>query len=112
MRQGLAVLTTIALAGCGGPSGPPSTDTSSDALPSLERRVEFLERYPRRRAGSRDQGMVHWSGVCGRHRPRALGGGVSPLGALAKARRTLFWLRDAPPKQGLEPHRLYCQVAL
>src|SRR6516165_6671731 len=42
MRQALAVLTTIALAGCSGPSGPPSTDTSSDALPSLERRVEFL----------------------------------------------------------------------
>jgi len=51
MRRALALLTAIALAGCSGPSGPPSTDTSSDDLPSLERRIEFLDRYVTFRRG-------------------------------------------------------------
>lgn len=59
MRQLLALLTMAALAGCSGPTkpGPPSTNTSSDALPSLERRVEFLERYVTFRRGYSDLGF-------------------------------------------------------
>jgi hypothetical protein len=45
MRQMLVLLTVVALAGCSAPSGPSSTNTSSDTLPSLQQRVEFLERY-------------------------------------------------------------------
>jgi hypothetical protein len=46
MRRVLvAFLTTVALDGCGVTAEPASTDMSSDALPTLERRVEFLERY-------------------------------------------------------------------
>jgi hypothetical protein len=52
------LLTTLGLVGCGGPSGPASTDTSSDFLPSLERRVEFLERYVTFRRGYRDLGFL------------------------------------------------------
>ena len=153
MRQALVLLTALAVAGCGGSSGPPTIDTTSDALPSLERRVEFLERYVTFRRGYTDLGFhisyqnngggmvpgpsdwdirlvaavppaelaswvppgltptpsadtqwlagvpgdgraagigewYNWSGVGGRHRPRTLGGGVSPLEAVAKARRT------------------------
>ena len=40
-----AILLMSALVGCGGPTGPASTNTTSDALPSLAQRVEFLERY-------------------------------------------------------------------
>ena len=54
MRAGLALLLTAALVGCGRPTGPASTDTSSDALPSLEQRVEFLQRYVTFRRGYRD----------------------------------------------------------
>jgi hypothetical protein len=57
MRAGLALLTTAFLVGCGGPTGPASTDVSSDSLPSLERRVEFLERYVTFRRGYRDLGF-------------------------------------------------------
>lgn len=57
MRRWLALLAAIVLAGCGGSSGPPSTDTTSSALPSLERRVEFLERYVTFRRGYRDLGF-------------------------------------------------------
>ena len=45
MRTGLVLLMTAALFGCGKATGPASTDTSSDSLPSLEKRVEFLQRY-------------------------------------------------------------------
>lgn len=45
MRQAIVLLMATALVGCGGAAGPASTDTSSDALPTLKRRVEFLERY-------------------------------------------------------------------
>lgn len=45
MHAGSALLLTAALVGCTGPSGPASTDTSSDSLPSSEQRVEFLQRY-------------------------------------------------------------------
>ncbi|HEY1187071.1 MAG TPA: hypothetical protein VGE74_05405 [Gemmata sp.] len=57
MRQALVLLTTLALVGCSGTTGPASTDTSSDALPSLERRVEFLERYVTFRRGYTDLGF-------------------------------------------------------
>ena len=57
MRAVLALLTMTALVGCGGPTGPASTDTSSDALPSLERRVEFIERYVTFRRGYSDLGF-------------------------------------------------------
>lgn len=57
MRQALVLLTALAVVGCGGPSGPASTDTCSDALPSLERRVEFLERYVTFRRGYSDLGF-------------------------------------------------------
>lgn len=61
MRRSLILLLMmITSTGCGGPTGPtgpPSTDTSSDALPSLERRVEFLERYVTFRRGYNDLGF-------------------------------------------------------
>lgn len=44
MRAGLAFFLAVAFAGCS-PSGPKTTNTSSDSLPSLEQRIEFLERY-------------------------------------------------------------------
>ncbi len=40
----LALVSVFASPGCG-PSGPASTDTLSSALPDLDARVEFLERY-------------------------------------------------------------------
>ena len=57
MRFVPAVLMTAVLAGCGGPTGPASTDTSSNALPALEQRVEFLERYVTFRRGYTDLGF-------------------------------------------------------
>lgn len=39
-----AFLPAVVLAGCA-PSGPPTTDTTSDHLPALAARVEFLARY-------------------------------------------------------------------
>ncbi|MBS0265093.1 MAG: hypothetical protein JSS02_24390 [Planctomycetes bacterium] len=38
-------LLLLVCAGCSGLKGPATTDTSSDTLPGLEKRVEFLERY-------------------------------------------------------------------
>lgn len=57
MRRALVLLAAFALVGCGGPTGPASTDTSSDALPSLAARVEFLERYVTFRRGYSDLGF-------------------------------------------------------
>lgn len=57
MRAGSAWLLTAVLAGCGGSTGPASTDTSSDAVPSLEARIEFLQRYVTFRRGYTDLGF-------------------------------------------------------
>jgi hypothetical protein len=54
MRLGFAFLLTAALVGCSGQTRPASTDTSSDSLPSLEARVEFLQRYVTFRRGYND----------------------------------------------------------
>ena len=70
VRQTLALLTAITLVGCGGMSGPPSTDTTSGALPSLEQRVEFLERYVTFRRAYTDLGF--------RIAYRNNGGGTAP----------------------------------
>jgi hypothetical protein len=43
MRASLVLLTTASLIGCA--TGPASTDSSSATLPSLEERIQFLERY-------------------------------------------------------------------
>src|SRR5262245_61760291 len=57
MRVGFAFLLTAALVGCSGQTRPASTDTSSDSLPSLEARVEFLQRYVTFRRGYNDLGF-------------------------------------------------------
>ena len=57
MRMALLWLAVLSLVGCGEPSGPASTDTSSAALPSLAQRVEFLERYVTFRRGYTDLGF-------------------------------------------------------
>jgi hypothetical protein len=57
MRTGWALLLTAALGGCSGPTGPISTDTSSDSLSSLDQRVEFLQRYVTFRRGYNDLGF-------------------------------------------------------
>ena len=44
MRVGVAGLLLLVVTGCG-PSGPTTTDTSSESLPTLAERVEFLQRY-------------------------------------------------------------------
>lgn len=45
MRAAGVVLLVLLAAGCGGRSGPATTDTSSATFPTLAERVEFLERY-------------------------------------------------------------------
>jgi hypothetical protein len=45
MRVSAIWLLTISVAGCGGRSGPATTDTSSASISSLDQRVEFLQRY-------------------------------------------------------------------
>ena len=57
MRVGAVILLAVALAGCGGSTGPASTDTSSDSLLSLEQRVEFLQRYVTFRRGYTELGF-------------------------------------------------------
>lgn len=57
MRAWPMILLTAVLVGCTGPTGPASTDTSSDSLPSLGERVEFLQRYVTFRRGYVDLGF-------------------------------------------------------
>jgi hypothetical protein len=57
MRQVLILLTAVVVTGCGGSSGPSTTDMSSDAFSSLEQRVEFLQRYVTFRRGYTDLGF-------------------------------------------------------
>jgi hypothetical protein len=47
MRHTLPLIVVIAIGGCRGPtgSGPATTDTTSDAFPTLSAKIEFLERY-------------------------------------------------------------------
>lgn len=52
-----------AITGCSRVAGPASTDTSSDSLPSLEERVEFLQKYVTFRRGYDDLGFhITYSG--------------------------------------------------
>jgi len=45
MRTWASLHLVAVLTGCAVATGPASTDTSSDSLPSLEERIEFLQRY-------------------------------------------------------------------
>jgi len=45
MRHVIAIMLLGILAGCTYGSGPASTDTKSDSLPTLKERIAFLERY-------------------------------------------------------------------
>lgn len=45
MRGRAVICLLVALAGCGKPSGPETTDTLSSSLPTLRERVAFLQRY-------------------------------------------------------------------
>lgn len=63
-------LLTLVLAGCGGQTEPTSTDMTSDALPTLAERVEFLQRYVTFRRGYSELGFrIHY---------RNNGGGLIP----------------------------------
>ena len=57
MRRRVFMLLTALLAGCSGSTGPATTETASDKLPSLEKRVEFLERYVKFRRHYTDLGF-------------------------------------------------------
>lgn len=57
MCRGAILLVLISSLGGCGPSSPPSTKTTSDTLPSLEQRVEFLQRYVTFRRSYRDLGF-------------------------------------------------------
>ena len=107
----LAFLATVALDGCGGKAEPASTDMSSDDLPTLEQRVEFLERYVTFRRTYSDLSfhvLYHNNGgglVAGPSewdirlvaviQPTELGGWVPPDSA-AKATTDVQWLADVP----------------
>lgn len=57
MRAWPVLFVMVATLGCAGQTGPASTDTSSDSLPSLEDRIEFLERYVTFRRGYTELGF-------------------------------------------------------
>jgi hypothetical protein len=61
MLRTLPLFIAFGLVGCYEPTGPVTTNTSSDSLPSLEERVEFLQRYVPFRRTYRDLGFqIHY----------------------------------------------------
>jgi hypothetical protein len=111
MRVGAALFLMIAVAGCGGPSGPASTDTSSASLPTLAERVDFLQRYVTFRRDYREldfRVVYHNNGgglvpgpsdwdirVVAVVPPAELASWV-PAGATAMATADVTWLADVP----------------
>jgi hypothetical protein len=109
-RAGSVLLLIGVFAGCDGWTGPASTDTSSDSLPSLEQRVEFLQRYVTYRRGYRDLGfhiVYHNNGslppgpsewdieLVATVPPAELAAWV-PAGVAAKPSVDTQWLADVP----------------
>lgn len=111
MRRMRALLLISAIAGCGRLGGPASTDTSSDSLPTLDARIEFLQRYVRFRRNYRDLGFhIHYLNGGASRMPRPSEWDIRivavvppeelaawiPPGAKAAKSADLDWLKEVP----------------
>lgn len=111
MRIGALWVLLVAVSGCGGASGPASTDTSSTAIPSLDERIEFLQRYVkfrrhyraldfrvvyRNNSGGRMPGPSEWDiRIVADVPPQDLASWVPP-GAAADPKPSTAWLAGVP----------------